>query len=153
MSAQNNWRWCKKCQSLWFAGSAGAGACPAGKGHDQSESGNYVLAVEDPTAPGQNNWRWCNKCQALTFAGGGIVGRCPAGGEPGMDEGHVCPLRPPLGSSEFACQSSRSVSRGNTPGVAAKLASQCAGNYNCHHTLLWQHTTFLSETTQQASYD
>jgi transcriptional regulator with XRE-family HTH domain len=49
----------------------------------------------------------------------------------------------PLGLSEFACQSPRSVSPGNTPGLAAKLASECAGNYNCHHTLLWQHTTFL----------
>ena len=81
MSAQTNWRWCQKCQSLWFAANASTGACPAGKGHDQSESGNYVIVVNDPTAPGQNNWQWCNKCQALTYVGNGVAGRCPSGGE------------------------------------------------------------------------
>ena len=37
---EKNWRWCAKCQCLWFAGSA-ATACPAGGAHSQSGSEKY----------------------------------------------------------------------------------------------------------------
>jgi CubicO group peptidase (beta-lactamase class C family) len=40
--SQENWRWCKKCQVLAFAGSPST-ACAAGGIHDYSASGNYVL--------------------------------------------------------------------------------------------------------------
>jgi CubicO group peptidase (beta-lactamase class C family) len=39
---QNNWRWCKECQVLAYAGSPST-ACSAGGVHDYSSSGNYVL--------------------------------------------------------------------------------------------------------------
>jgi hypothetical protein len=39
---QDNWRWCNKCQGLFFAGH-GAGACPLGGGHDSTGSGDYGL--------------------------------------------------------------------------------------------------------------
>jgi len=42
-SAQDNWRWCNKCQGLAFAGSPSPGACPAGGTHDHAGSGNYVV--------------------------------------------------------------------------------------------------------------
>ena len=71
---QENWRWCKNCQGLWFGGSTGRkyGFCPAGFGtardHVASDTGHYKLVNNDPSAPGQDNWRWCKKCQGLFFA-------------------------------------------------------------------------------------
>lgn len=44
-AAQDNWRWCNKCQGLWFAGSPPTKKkpCPAGGEHSQEGSGNYRL--------------------------------------------------------------------------------------------------------------
>ncbi len=75
---QRNWRWCSKCQGLWFGGNS-AGRCPAGGGHTKVGSGNYSLVHQATTAPGQSNWRWCSKCQGLWF-GGNPAGKCPASG-------------------------------------------------------------------------
>lgn len=75
---QSNWRWCKNCMVLAYAGNPPA-ACPSGGVHDLSSSWNYALAIEMPSFPGQNNWRWCRKCQALAYAGSG-AGVCSAGG-------------------------------------------------------------------------
>jgi hypothetical protein len=76
---QRNWRWCSKCQGLWFAGDS-PGRCPAGGAHRKQGSGNYSLVRDAAIAPGQTNWRWCSKCQGLWFAGKPSQGRCPAGG-------------------------------------------------------------------------
>jgi hypothetical protein len=79
MPTQSNWRWCHKCQGLFFAGNPGA-VCPAGGAHDGSLSGNYALIHSVGSGPDhQDNWRWCHKCQGMFFAGNpGAV--CPAGG-------------------------------------------------------------------------
>jgi hypothetical protein len=74
---QSNWRWCSKCQGLWFGGNASSGKCPAGGAHTKVGSGNYTLAHQ--SGAGQANWRWCSKCQGLWFAGN-PVSVCPAGG-------------------------------------------------------------------------
>jgi hypothetical protein len=42
--SQDNWRWCKKCQVLAYAGNPSAGACAASGQHDHTGSGDYVLA-------------------------------------------------------------------------------------------------------------
>jgi hypothetical protein len=76
---QAGWRWCNKCQGLFFAGSATQGVCPAWGAHDSTGSGNYQLEANVPAAPGQHNWRWCHKCQGLFFASHPFQGRCPAG--------------------------------------------------------------------------
>lgn len=76
---QTNWRWCRKCQGLHFAGNPGS-RCPAGGEHIHDGSGNYALSHNDPQAPGQDNWRWCRKCHSLHFAGN-PGSQCPAGGE------------------------------------------------------------------------
>jgi hypothetical protein len=78
---QDNWRWCSKCQSLFWAGT-GASACPAGGAHDGIKSANYALPfLVSGVAPAteQDNWRWCSKCQTLAFNGAG-AGACAAGG-------------------------------------------------------------------------
>lgn len=76
---QRNWRWCNKCQGLWFGGNAGS-KCPAGGAHTKVGSGNYSLVHGATGVPGQANWRWCSKCQGLWFGGSGTNGKCPAGG-------------------------------------------------------------------------
>jgi len=75
--AQSNWRWCNKCQGLFFGGNPNP-VCPAGGPHDSTGSGNYALVL-DTAADGQPDWRWCNKCQGLFF-GGNPNPVCPAGG-------------------------------------------------------------------------
>ena len=67
-STQRNWRWCNKCQGLFFA-TNNKGVCPAGGEPSGMEaSGDYSLINNKSDAPGQHNWRWCNKCQGLFFA-------------------------------------------------------------------------------------
>jgi CubicO group peptidase (beta-lactamase class C family) len=42
--SQNNWRWCKKCQVLAYAGNpSSVGPCSAGGVHDHAGSNDYVL--------------------------------------------------------------------------------------------------------------
>ena len=48
---QNNWRFCRKCFSLWFNGFPTNGVCPAGGAHDGSGSWDYCL-VADPVGLG-----------------------------------------------------------------------------------------------------
>ena len=51
---QQNWRWCNKCQGLFFGGNPGP-KCPAGGKHDKTGSGNYRLVQITPSYPGQPN--------------------------------------------------------------------------------------------------
>jgi hypothetical protein len=65
---QSNWRWCHKCQGLYFAGN-NAGVCPAGGTHDHTGSGNYRISQNMVVPYGQTKWHWCHKCQGMYFAG------------------------------------------------------------------------------------
>lgn len=40
---QMGWRWCQKCEGMYFAGASGAGLCPADGEHDGASSGAYVV--------------------------------------------------------------------------------------------------------------
>lgn len=75
---QGDWRWCRKCQGLFFGGNPGP-VCPTGGAHERTASGDYSLVVNSPWVAGQSNWRWCHKCQGLFF-GGNQASVCPAGG-------------------------------------------------------------------------
>jgi hypothetical protein len=48
--SQSGWRWCKKCEGLWFAdgGEDRKGRCPAGETHSSVDSGSYSLVQEGP---------------------------------------------------------------------------------------------------------
>jgi hypothetical protein len=60
----------------------GVGVCPAGGPHDASQSSDYTLVMDTPSAPGQHDWRWCGKCSALNWGSGtGPGGTCAAGGQ------------------------------------------------------------------------
>lgn len=77
MARQGGWRWCWKCQGLFFAGNPSQGACPAGSSHDPSQSGQYDMLFGDAILGAQNAWRWCQKCQGLFFSGNPSQGVCP----------------------------------------------------------------------------
>jgi hypothetical protein len=80
---QGDWRWCHKCEGLFFAGHPSKGRCPADRGsHDASQSGHYAVLLDDGKGNerAQNSWRWCHKCEGLFFAGHPSKGRCPADG-------------------------------------------------------------------------
>lgn len=79
---QHDWRWCHKCQGLFYAGSRlSNGRCPAGGQHERGASGDYGLAHDASGFPGQDDWRWCRNCQGLFYAGGHpTTGACPSGG-------------------------------------------------------------------------
>lgn len=78
-SQQTDWRWCKKCQGLFFSG-VSLGVCPAGGSHDPSGSINYKLTIVDGNEGDQRGWRWCKKCQGLFFSLNPTSGYCPTGG-------------------------------------------------------------------------
>jgi hypothetical protein len=85
MAYQSDWKWCKLCQSICYAGSYNGtttGACRGNPGgvHDLSESASYFVMVDEPGAPGQASWRACIKCKQLVFEGGPVQGSCAAGG-------------------------------------------------------------------------
>ena len=76
---QAAWRWCQKCQGLFFSGNPDQGACPAGAAHDASRRGAYLMTFGDGAEGMQAAWRWCQKCQGLFFSGNLDQGACPAG--------------------------------------------------------------------------
>jgi hypothetical protein len=80
---QSEWRWCNKCQGLFYGPAAGTSRCPAGGAHAapaESRSASYSLRLDAPAEPGrQLEWRWCNKCQGLFYGPAFGDSRCPAG--------------------------------------------------------------------------
>ena len=74
---QADWRFCQKCQSLFFDGFPAKGVCPAGGGH--SAAGFMFILPHDVPGPGQAAWRFCEKCNAMFFDGYPTKGVCPAG--------------------------------------------------------------------------
>jgi hypothetical protein len=83
---QYNWRFCNKCEVMFYDGYPGKGVCPIGGGHVAQ---GYMFGLWDVNGPSfphdrmQSDWRFCNKCQVLYFDGYADKGRCAAGG------GHV----------------------------------------------------------------
>ena len=91
--SQTSWRWCHKCEGLFFTGNPSQGRCPAGGSHDAGQSGEYETRLggesaaagqlpqpsNKPISAQQGDWRWCHKCEGLFFAGHPSKGVCPAG--------------------------------------------------------------------------
>jgi hypothetical protein len=77
--AQPGWRWCRKCQGLFYSLNP-ISVCPDGVAHDPSQSGPYSLQISDSIPGTQGKWRWCTQCQGLFYAGGTSQGVCPSGG-------------------------------------------------------------------------
>jgi Zn finger protein HypA/HybF involved in hydrogenase expression len=78
---QRGWRWCKKCQGLFFSLNPTSGYCPTGGGHDYTGSVDYQHIPSGFNLQGtQRGWQWCNKCQGTFFDGNNTSGHCPTGG-------------------------------------------------------------------------
>jgi hypothetical protein len=73
------WRWCKKCQGLFYAKNGNRSVCPAGGNHDGSAGRDLALRSGEGCAGTELGWRWCRKCQGL-FCAFFDLGACPAGG-------------------------------------------------------------------------
>lgn len=74
---QGGWRWCRRCQCLFYGGNYTTGWCVRGGGHNYRGSGEYRPHYNHDS--GQSNWRWCRKCQCMWYGGGNNVSDCPAG--------------------------------------------------------------------------
>jgi hypothetical protein len=68
-----SWRFCNKCNALFFDGDPHKGVCPGGGGH-RAQGLNFVLGHN--IAGGGARFRFCAKCHAMFEVG---QGRCPAG--------------------------------------------------------------------------
>jgi hypothetical protein len=90
---QPGWRWCSKCQGLFWGSAQTESVCPAGGQHIIT-SGTYVydLSYGQPIFEyyfdyveteliAQSDWLYCVKCRGLFFGHGSTAdGVCPAGG-------------------------------------------------------------------------
>jgi hypothetical protein len=67
---QRGWRWCRKCQAMFYGDFTGS-VCPTGGTHSGSGSGNYGIFFAPtpyggtPGRGGDATFRWCSKCQGL----------------------------------------------------------------------------------------
>lgn len=83
---QTNWRWCNKCQYIYWAGLDenivnNWGSCFAGGSHNAAGSANYRLSLKKFSPTSTDKWKHCIKCHGLSHepmvarshcAGGGI---------------------------------------------------------------------------------
>jgi hypothetical protein len=79
--AQDEWRFCTKCNALFFngfgpgqGGPTPKGVCPKDRGEHTAQGFNFILdftpdfdAPDTPTT--QSKWRFCHKCNVMFFAG------------------------------------------------------------------------------------
>jgi hypothetical protein len=78
--SQSDWRFCGKCNVMYFDGFPDKGHCAGGGGH-QAIGLVFLLPHSAPeTGSAQHNWRYCGKCHGMFFDGFPQKGACPAGG-------------------------------------------------------------------------
>jgi hypothetical protein len=78
---QSAWRFCNKCDAMFFDGYPQKGACRAGGGH--FAQGFMFTLRFDSRAVGEPDWRFCNKCFVIFHNRDSNPRVCAAGG------GHV----------------------------------------------------------------
>ena len=110
---QEGWRWCNRCEGMFFGVGPTKGRCPAGGPHADLLSGKYRLQL---SGLGQPGWRRCRRCEGLFFHGnpnaeGGLsTGRCPvpgpAGGvhDPAFSQHYIIDQNSLFSSSEVPTQ-------------------------------------------------
>jgi hypothetical protein len=80
--SQPGWKWCKKCQGLFYARNPSKGVCPVDHSpHDDSASESYFVMFNIGDGRGQTGWKWCGKCQGLFYDLNPTKGICPADGQ------------------------------------------------------------------------
>jgi hypothetical protein len=74
--AQEGWRFCAKCNGMFFNKAFDASACPKGGGHE-AQGFNFVLNHDVPLGPNrQSDWLFCEKCHGMFFKAP-TPGNCP----------------------------------------------------------------------------
>lgn len=110
---QKGWRWCQKCQGLFFGDNPGS-RCPKGGQHDGSQSANYGLLFKPSCYDDHSTVLfWCNKCQGLfdydsqRDGDERNAGVCPVDGgvHTGAQSSAYCLPKPPPGGFPFLTQS------------------------------------------------
>jgi hypothetical protein len=83
---QQDWRWCNKCDVLFYSVNQSFSICPAGGQHDSTGSYHYGLNyyTSYPNDEPQGGWRWCTYCQGLFVTASGVTSYCPA-----LGYGHI----------------------------------------------------------------
>jgi hypothetical protein len=81
MAQQDQWRFCRKCNAMFFDGFPGKGRCAAdGLGHE-AQGFMFTLPHDVPQAANaQSAWRFCHKCNEMFFDGFPSKGHCKGGG-------------------------------------------------------------------------
>jgi hypothetical protein len=80
MPDQIDWRFCHKCEAMFFDGFPTKGSCAAGGGHEAAGF-NFIMPHDNPETPtAQSQWRFCHKCECMFFSGFPTKGVCAAGG-------------------------------------------------------------------------
>jgi len=101
MPNQNDWRFCHKCNCLFFNGFADKGVCDAGGAHEPAGF-NFDLPHDEPeNEHAQAAWRFCGKCKCMFFDGFPAKGSCAATG-PHEAQGFVFVLPHDIPASEVA---------------------------------------------------
>src|SRR6266550_732632 len=60
VGTQKGWRWCNKCDGLYYPELLNQGVCPAGQTHNHTGSGDYWLTLGSVVPNGsEGHWRWC----------------------------------------------------------------------------------------------
>jgi hypothetical protein len=79
--SQDQWRFCDKCEGLFYNGFPTKGTCPAGEAHN-AQGYNFDLPHGNnlvETAKAQVSWRYCGKCFSMFFDGFPDKGKCASG--------------------------------------------------------------------------
>jgi hypothetical protein len=74
---QPGWRWCGKCQGMFYVENPGS-VCPAGLSHVDSGGAHYAFQTSDSVPGSQGKWRYCGKCHGLYNSANLTQGVCPA---------------------------------------------------------------------------
>jgi hypothetical protein len=84
---QANWRYCRKCQSMFFDDYPNTGRCVI-NGHEAAGF-NFVVAHDSP-GPGQTQWRYCSQCHHMFYDGYATKGRCAVNKSGHIAAGYNC---------------------------------------------------------------
>jgi hypothetical protein len=103
INAQDGWRYCKQCRSLYYAGDSRpcAGSVLGSADHTSASTTDYLVpngngyangnwpVSQDPNGNSliQTPWRWCDKCSLLFYGPGMATSWCLGTGNAHVDSG------------------------------------------------------------------
>lgn len=142
---QPRWRWCSKCQGLFFGGVSATevGRCPAGGQHKVGQ-GNYLVPFAGAGGATEAGWSWCGSCYGL-HKSSTTLGKCPTG------SAHIT-----TGSGAYvltldATQAATTTTAAGATSAAAGATSAAAGATSATRTTTTARPTTAKNTTVGAT--